>query len=476
MNGKREEEKSLLGKHSSASGGYGTITRLDMHTPGKAPSFHDIRRIEQSSFHDAASTSFSQASNSVTTDATSLNQRGSSTSVASTSSGTSPKYPTYEGYVKNLDEEEIVAHLKSHENELSTAGPMIAFIINLSLGVNIILFVAKVMAFVMSGSLSVAASVVDSFLDLLVQAIIAIANQGKYSHDKVLFPAGKSRFEPVGIILCASLMLLAALELVGNSLSTLYHGFALGEVEGAVIDGSSISVIAAVIILKAMLWLYCQARADLSDSVATLAFDHRNDVLSNTVALAAILCVRISQKLWWTDALGCILISMYIAFNWYDIAVQKMNELVGRAADDEFVASLTHLVNQYHPESLQLDMIRAYHFGTKYLVEIEVILPADMKVREAHHIALALQQAVERMDNVERAFVHVDYKARRIDEHDPAAVARHRLDKIRRRQEQEREAMEDPTSPISFLGEAGSSNNDTVAASCASCHSSQQHL
>ena len=40
---------------------------------------------------------------------------------------------------------------------------------------------------------------------------------------------------------------------------------------------------------------------------------------------------------------------------------------------------------------LALDGCRAYHFGEKYLVELEVMLPGDMTVRDSHDIALHLQ-------------------------------------------------------------------------------------
>lgn len=92
------------------------------------------------------------------------------------------------------------------------------------------------------------------------------------------------------------------------------------------------------------------------------------------------------------------------------------------AADEQFIENISKFVNAYHPACLELDIIRAYHFGMNYLVELEVILPEDMYVREAHDVALALQQAIERMDNVERAFVHVDYRKREIDEHDPTGT------------------------------------------------------
>lgn len=40
-------------------------------------------------------------------------------------------------------------------------------------------------------------------------------------------------------------------------------------------------------------------------------------------------------------------------------------------------------------------------------VEMEIVLPADMTVRESHDIALALQHKIELLPEVERAFVHV---------------------------------------------------------------------
>ncbi len=66
---------------------------------------------------------------------------------------------------------------------------------------------------------------------------------------------------------------------------------------------------------------------------------------------------------------------------------------------------------------MSVDIVRAYHFGNNFLVEIEVILPWDMTVKDAHDISLELQMKVEALDDVERAFVHVDYLSRDYDEH-----------------------------------------------------------
>ena len=73
---------------------------------------------------------------------------------------------------------------------------------------------------------------------------------------------------------------------------------------------------------------------------------------------------------------------------------------------------------------MRTDIVRAYHFGNNYLVEMEVILPEDMCVKDAHDISLNLQHKVEELDNVERAFVHVDYLERNYDEHKDPTIRR----------------------------------------------------
>jgi len=66
---------------------------------------------------------------------------------------------------------------------------------------------------------------------------------------------------------------------------------------------------------------------------------------------------------------------------------------------------------------LRLDILRAYHFGSKYLVELEVVAPENMTVKDSHNISIQLQFKIEQLERVERAFVHVDYKSRDYDEH-----------------------------------------------------------
>ena len=68
--------------------------------------------------------------------------------------------------------------------------------------------------------------------------------------------------------------------------------------------------------IKVALWLYCVRLQSKSDSVMALAEDHRNDILSNSTAIACGIGASTSRKVWWIDPAGAILISMYIIWSW----------------------------------------------------------------------------------------------------------------------------------------------------------------
>ncbi|GMF16066.1 unnamed protein product [Phytophthora lilii] len=145
--------------------------------------------------------------------------------------------------------------------------------------------------------------------------------------------------------------------------------------------------------------------------------------VNNTVAVAAAFAAHWHSSLWYLDSVGAIVISVYIAVSWLATGKEQVERLVGLQADQEFIDQIRLLGDVHHP-MMRTDIVRAYHFGNNYLVEMEVILPEDMCVKDAHDISLSLQDKVEELDNVERAFVHVDYLERNYDEHKDPTLRR----------------------------------------------------
>ncbi len=67
---------------------------------------------------------------------------------------------------------------------------------------------------------------------------------------------------------------------------------------------------------------------------------------------------------------------------------------------------LTWMAANHHPRIETVDTVRAYTFG----VEVHIQLSPSMPLREAHDIGESLQQKLESLDEVERAFVHLDFE------------------------------------------------------------------
>lgn len=287
--------------------------------------------------------------------------------------------------------------------------------VNLSLAGNILLLFAKLFAFYISGSLAVLASLADSFVDIFSQTVIKVADHQARTIDP-RFPVGKTRLETVGVISCAVVMSLSAAAVIQSCAGQLWEGWAKGVIPRLDMSAVAYAILGGTIALKGFLYLLCVALSSISDTAMALAVDHMNDILSNIIALATAAVASLRPALWWADPVGALLISAYIITSWTVIAKQQIDKIVGRGAPEEFVAMLEAMAGDHHP-MLTVDVIKAYHFGQRYIVEIEVVLPRDMTVHESHDIALALQQQVESLERVERCFVHVDYARRPHPEH-----------------------------------------------------------
>lgn len=253
------------------------------------------------------------------------------------------------------------------------------------------------------------------------------------TQNKYLFPAGKSRMQPLGIIVFSCIMGTLGFQILIEGVQQLVgpdHTHHLEDIYGV------IGVMITVILVKFALYLFCRRSA--SPAVQTYAQDHRNDVATNTVGLIS---AMLGDRLYfWIDPLGAILLAMYIIYNWAETALENIKAMVGVSAPPEFLTQLTYLAWNHHSEIVCIDTVRAYTFGPKYFVEVDVVLPEEMPLRRAHDIGESLQNTVEAMTEVERAFVHIDFETAHYPEHgERERATRERAEREKKKRETKRD-------------------------------------
>ena len=348
-----------------------------------------------------------------------------------------------------------------------------------SLLANIALFSVKLLCFLRARSLAVAASLLDSTLDLLAQCLLAVAAALGERPDP-RFPVGARRLEAAAVIVVAAVFAVGAAEVATECVSRLARGASAPVPE---LKNTDLALLSGVVAAKLALFAACvtfmkaerRSQRLVSPSIKALAADHAADVLTNGVALLAAFGAsgatfgkkgernrnRRSTLSRLADPLGGLVIAVAVFFGWGVQAWDHVSKLVGKRASREVLEKIRDkveerrraLVSSAGPpvrrsgddalgetetessETLlrhrrdektnenengfvfELDSIRAYHGGERVVVEAEVVMCPETTLRESHDACLLLQQDLESMEEVERAFVHADYAKRFTPEH-----------------------------------------------------------
>jgi cation diffusion facilitator family transporter len=284
--------------------------------------------------------------------------------------------------------------------------------------VNWALFIFKIIAFAISNSKAVLASLADSAVDLASQGVLASAQRHIKLHDE-RYPVGRARLEAFAVLACGTIMIMASVEVIQFSIMDLWRG-THGDLPRLHVDAAMFTILGLGIAVKAVLWVVCRAAAAQNaggaGTLEALAEDHLNDVWSNAGAVITGAIAGTHPVVWWLDPTGGIVISFVIILRWLHLSWEQVKQVTGHTAPPEFIDQVSAIAVT-HSTQLQLDVVRAYHVGSRFNVEMEIVLPGDLTVLESHDIALSLQHKIEALEEVERAFVHVDYQSRDAPEH-----------------------------------------------------------
>jgi len=341
---------------------------------------------------DAAIISETAKKTPTTPDATPNTPKDDAATTTSTSTTTASPSSSTEGNVT----------IAVKNEETRSNAPRVAFAINASASVNVVLLIIKLYAAATSGSVAVAASCVDSLMDLISGLILWVSSQLSSKRDSLGFPVGKSRFETIAIVLFSSIMGFASLSLIREGAQSLAEG---PVVQGA--DVSTLSIIAAVVASKGMLFFLCTSLRNISATCEALALDHLNDVMTNSATLLAIgVASRFRDEAWWLDPAACIVLSVIMLRIWFKTGMDHVRLLISVAASSQQLSKLTYVA--YSHPALFVDTVMAYYVGARLQVEVDIVLPAKLPLNKAHDIGEALTLRLEALDDVERAFVHLD--------------------------------------------------------------------
>ncbi len=281
-----------------------------------------------------------------------------------------------------------------------------------SISVATILIVAKLIAWGLSDSVSLLATLIDSVLDALASLINLIAvrhaltpadKEHRFGHGKAEALAGLS--QSMFIAGSAGFLLLEAGRRLISPIPV--------EAVGTGIAVMLFSIIATLLLLGFQQHVI---RKTNSTAIKADALHYRTDLLVNASVIAAL---WLSAQGWdGFDALFACAIGIYILYSAWEIIALSYDHLMDRELPDEQREEIKQLVLQ-HKSARGLHDLRSRHSGTMTFIQLHLELDDDLSLLEAHRISDEVEASLMEAFPESEIIIHIDPQS--VVGHEPMA-------------------------------------------------------
>ena len=249
-----------------------------------------------------------------------------------------------------------------------------------SVGVAITLIAAKFWAFAATGALSVAASLADSGLDLLVSlAGLAAIRYAQVPPDED-HTFGHDAAEDIAAFVQSAFILISALAIAGAALAR------FGAPPELTSEGAGIAVMVLSIVLTLGLVIYQTrvARRTGNKVVAADRLHYIGDLLPNVGAIGALVAAQ-AFDVSIIDTLVALVAAGVMAVGSLRIGSRAWDALMDRAAPSDLSEAICKIAGE-HPEVRGHHDLRTRTSGGRVFVNLHLEIQGTLTLHEAHDI------------------------------------------------------------------------------------------
>ena len=270
-----------------------------------------------------------------------------------------------------------------------------------SITVAVTLIAAKLLAWGMSGSISLLATLIDSTLDALASLINLLAvrhslspadKEHRFGHGKAEALAGLG--QAAFITGSAGFLLLEAGRRMFNPEPL--HSYTIG------LWVMAFSIILTLLLLSFQKHVIAKTN---STAIKADALHYRTDILVNA---SVILALWLSVQGWaGFDALFAIGIAFYILWSAWGIMQQAFDHLMDRELPDQDRDNIKAIAKG-HQDVRGLHDLRSRRSGTATFIQLHLELDDELTLLEAHHISDEVELHIQKSYPGAEIIIHID--------------------------------------------------------------------
>ena len=270
-----------------------------------------------------------------------------------------------------------------------------------SVSVAVVLIIGKTVAWLMTGSLSVLASLVDSLMDLAASAINLLAVRWSLLPADEEHRYGPGKAESLAGLAQASFIAGSAFFLVVQSIERLRNPIEIHATHtGIIMMGAAITIT-----LGLLAYQHYVIRKTNSTAIRADALHYATDVLTN---LGTIIALVLAGHGWNNlDSIIAIIIACYIFYSAYKIGLDAVHTLMDRELPQEMREQIKQIA--LAPSQVKgVHDIRTRQSGQTIMIQLHLELEDDVPLVRAHGIAKAVEKEILRSWPEADVIIHQD--------------------------------------------------------------------
>jgi cation diffusion facilitator family transporter len=271
-------------------------------------------------------------------------------------------------------------------------------------GIGILLFVAKVFAWYLTGSVAILTDALESTVNVIagligVYSLYVSAKPRDQDH-----PYGHGKAEFISAAVEGTLITVAGFIIIYQALNNLIHPHAISQLDYGIL------LVAATAIINYIAGAICVNTGRKNNSLALISSGkHLQTDTYSTLGIIAGLTLIYFTNIWWIDSAVAILFAFIIMITGYKIVRTSLAGIMDEA-DEEIIAKLVISLNANRRENwIDLHNLRVIKYGGTLHLDCHLTVPWYLNVHEAHREIDVLSALVKKdFGDTMELFVHTD--------------------------------------------------------------------
>lgn len=267
-----------------------------------------------------------------------------------------------------------------------------------------LLVIMKMTVGLLSGSIAVLASAIDSFLDLIVSLFNYFALNTAESDPDEEFNFGKSKMEPLAAVIEGTVITLSALFILYEAVKKIMNPQEMLYMNESII----IMVVSIIITTCLVVFLNFVAKKTNNLVIKADALHYKTDIFSNAAVLVALGLVAFTGEQL-IDAIIGLGIAVYMIYSSIPIIKEGLLMLLDAALPEEDVKKIQKAIMR-HQDVTDYHFLKTRESGSDIFISVHAVFNVSISLYDAHLVADKIEDEWRALypDKKVHALIHMD--------------------------------------------------------------------